>query len=53
MVHTAEATVSNIMRDEKTGAVKAGLSVAGFDTGKVMKPFKKVLKQVLSNPKTI
>ncbi|HBN22157.1 MAG TPA: hypothetical protein DD412_02835, partial [Holosporales bacterium] len=50
MVHTAEATVSNIMRDEKTGAVKAGLSVAGFDTGKVIEAVQKGVEASLVKP---
>lgn len=31
-----DTTISTIMRDEKTGTIKAGLAIAGFDTGKVI-----------------
>lgn len=50
MVHTAETSVSNIMRDEKTGAVKTGLSVAGFDTGKVIEAVQKGIEASLVKP---
>lgn len=50
MVSSAETNVSNIMRDEKTGAVKTGLSVAGFDTGKVIEAVQKGVEASLVKP---
>ncbi len=50
MVSAADSTVSNIMRDEKTGAVKAGVSVAGFDTGKVIEAVQKGVEASLIKP---